>query len=335
MTKKQTKETPLMRYNIPMANIEVSRAQRLDQKVVELIPDISRAFAAKLIEQGRVTVNGSVETKPGYKLREDYEVHVDYIPEEAAVAPDIELEVLYEDDDCVVINKPVGLLVHSKGAHNPEATVATWLRKHVNTVILHGEEGKEQPEQKSHFLPGAMRKTAGLSPLRSNRAGIVHRLDRATSGVMICAKTPDALSWLQKQFAQRKTKKTYYAVISGAMKPEEAIIDMPIERNPKAPATFRVGPNGKPSQTRYKTIAASKDGRYSLVELKPETGRTHQLRVHLAHFNHSIVGDEFYGGEKADRLYLHAAELEITILKDHERKVFRVDVPTSFADKVA
>lgn len=302
-----------------MANLEVSRAERLDQRVVREIPDISRAFAAKLIEQGRVEVNGRTETKPGYKLRVDDMVEVDYIPEEVAVVPDIDLEVLYEDDDCVVINKPVGLLVHSKGAYNPEATVATWLRKHVNEHSKKPEEVKEQPEQE----------------IRTSRAGIVHRLDRATSGVMICAKTSEALSWLQKQFAQRKTKKTYYAVIQGAMKPEEAIIDMPIERNPKAPATFRVGAQGKSAKTHYKTISVSNDGAYSLLELKPETGRTHQLRVHLAHFGHPIVGDEFYGGKRADRLYLHAAELEITIPKNHERKVFTVPLPQSFTDKVS
>lgn len=287
-----------------MANLKLSRGVRLDQKVVELIPELSRAFAARLIAEGKVRVRGAVETKAGYKLREHDEVKVEYDVAGLEEVPDIELEVLYEDDDCVVINKPVGLLVHSKGAYNPEPTVATWLRSRVS-----GVEG--------------------------NRAGIVHRLDRATSGVMICAKTPEALSWLQKQFAQRRTKKTYYAVVQGVMSPEEAIIDMPIERNPKAPATFRVGAHGKSAKTHYKTTAISADGKYSLVELKPETGRTHQLRVHLAHFGHPIVGDEFYGGKEADRLYLHATELEITIVKNHERKVFTVAVPQSFNDKVS
>jgi 23S rRNA pseudouridine1911/1915/1917 synthase len=287
-----------------MSNVELSRAQRLDQKVVELFPEISRAFAAKLVEQGRVSVNGRPETKPGYKLRPDDMVEADYAPETEADIPDIDLPILYEDDDCVVINKPVGVLAHSKGAFNPEATVASWLRSQVKGI-------------------------------NGNRAGIVHRLDRATSGVMICAKTPEALSWLQKQFAQRKTKKTYYAIIRGVLSPEEAIIDMPIERNPKAPATFRVGPNGKTAKTVYRTVTVSSDGKHSLVELKPETGRTHQLRVHLAHLGHPIVGDELYGGEKADRLYLHAAELELTILKDHGRKVFHVDVPRSFTDRMS
>lgn len=282
-----------------MANLEVSRAERLDQRVVAMLPQLSRAYAAKLIETKRVSVNGQSQVKPGYKLRPDDEVTIEYDEAEEEHIPDIELEVLYEDNDCVVIYKPVGILTHSKGAYNPEATVATWLRSR-------------------------------LQDMEGGRAGIVHRLDRATSGVMICAKNTEALSWLQKQFAQRRTKKTYMAVVKGSMNPEAAIIDMPIERNPKAPATFRVGEQGKPAKTTYRTLVNSKT--HSLVELKPETGRTHQLRVHLAHQGHPIVGDTFYGGQPADRLYLHAAELELTILAGHERKVFRAAVPPEFQE---
>lgn len=278
-----------------MANLEMSRAQRLDQKVVELIPQLSRAFGIKLIADGRVTVNGTVQTKAGFKLRDGDNVKVDYDIIELEQIPEIELPVIYEDDDCVVIDKPLGLLTHSKGMFNPEATVETWLR--------------------------------GRTKMTGARAGIVHRLDRATSGVMICAKTPEALSWLQKQFAQRRTKKTYVAIINGVMEPREAIIDMPIERNPKAPATFRVGRQGKDSLTAYKTIEIT--DKYSLVELKPETGRTHQLRVHLNHLKHPIVGDVMYGGEVAERLFLHAKELEIT-LPNRERMTFRSAVPKSF-----
>lgn len=284
-----------------MPNIEISRAQRLDQKVIELIPELSRGFAVRLIEDGKVTVNGTVQTKAGYKLRSGDEVQVDYDASQLAEIPDIDLPVLYEDDDCVVINKPVGVLSHSKGAFNPEATVATWLRSRLNG--LQGERG-----------------------------GIVHRLDRATSGVMICAKTPEALSWLQKQFSERKVHKTYAAVISGHMDPEEALIDMPIERNPKAPATFRVGVQGKYAKTAFKTVAANEH--YSLLALRPETGRTHQLRVHLAHFHHPIVGDTLYGGERAERLYLHAEALEITVLKGHERLTFAAPIPPEFIQKV-
>jgi 23S rRNA pseudouridine1911/1915/1917 synthase len=280
-----------------MSNLEISRAQRLDQKVVEIIPELSRGFAARLIDEGRVTVNGVVQTKAGYKLREQDEVSVDYDTAQLGQIPDIELDVLYEDDDCVVIYKPVGVLSHSKGAFNPEGTVATWLRSRLN----------------------------GLS---GERGGIVHRLDRATSGVMICAKTPEALGWLQKQFATRNVKKTYMAVITGVLNPAEAVIDMPIERNPKAPATFRVGVQGKYAVTAYRTVQSNEQ--HSLLELKPETGRTHQLRVHLGYFHHPIVGDMLYGGEPAERLCLHAAVLEITLLKGHERKVFEAPVPDLF-----
>lgn len=283
-----------------MSNLSISRAPRLDHRVIELQPLLSRSYAAKLIEDGKVTVNGTIVTKPGYKLKPEDIIKLEYDATEQEQIPDIDLPVLYEDDDCVVVNKPVGLLTHSKGVFNPEPTVATWLRSRIQSMT--GE-----------------------------RAGIVHRLDRATSGVMICAKTPEALSWLQKQFAQRRTKKTYNAVIHGTLHPEAAIIDMPIERNPKKPQTFRVGSNGKVAKTVYKV---EKEGtNYSLVELKPETGRTHQLRVHLAHLHRPIVGDSLYGGEPAERLYLHARELELT-LPNRERKVFTAPLPQEFTEKV-
>lgn len=269
--------------------------KRLDVYIVEQQPSISRAFAAKLVDQGRVLVNNQ-PSKSGYKLRESDDVTIDYIPEIEQQVPEIDLPVLYEDDDCIVINKPVGVLTHSKGAFNPEATVASFVRNHINGIA--GE-----------------------------RAGIVHRLDRATSGVIICAKNPAALSWLQKQFAQRKAKKSYIAIVTGLVDPPHAIIDMPIERNPKAPATFRVGVNGKSATTEY--LVEQANDKHSLLQLKPQTGRTHQLRVHLAHQGHPIVGDIIYGGEPADRLYLHAESLEIT-LPNRERTTFTVKTPKEF-----
>lgn len=278
----------------------MSDNQRLDQYVIQKLPTVSRSFAAKLIEQGSVVVNNVPQTKPGYRLRENDVVEIAYEPTVSQQPPEIELEIIYEDTNCVVINKPVGLLTHSKGAFNPEATVATWL---------------------AHRVKG----------LEGERAGIVHRLDRATSGVMICAKHPLALSWLQKQFSQRKVKKTYVAVVAGNLNPPEAVIDMPIERNPKRPQTFRVGSNGKTAVTAYTVLQMSGD--YSLVELRPTTGRTHQLRVHLEKLGHPILGDELYGGQVADRLYLHAQSLEIT-LPTKQRQTFSVPAPQSFQDKI-
>ena len=279
-----------------MSNLDISRAQRLDQRVIELMPQLSRTFAARLIEDGKVMENGAVVTKPGHKLREDDEVKVDYDPRELDAIPEISLPVIYEDDACAVIDKPVGVLAHSKGAFNPEATVATWLRGR-----LHGLSGE--------------------------RAGIVHRLDRATSGVMITAKTPEALKWLQKQFAQRKAKKTYYAVVAGQMPHEHAVIDMPIDRNPNHPQTFRAHANGKAALTEYWVKEQGK--KFALLELRPQTGRTHQLRVHLSSIGHPIVGDTLYGGGPAGRLYLHAESLEIT-LPNHERRTFSTPMPAAF-----
>ena len=269
--------------------------QRLDVFVAGKMPELSRAFIQKLCDTAKITVNSS-EVKAGYKLKEGDRVTVDYDLKRLDEIPEIKLPIIYEDSDCLVIDKPVGVLAHSRGEFNDEATVASFLRSYIKDI-----EG--------------------------SRAGIVHRLDRATSGVMIGAKTSEALSWLQKQFSQRKVKKTYLAIVQGSMRETEAVIDMPIERNPKAPATFRVGANGKSAITYYKVLQAT--NAYSLLELKPTTGRTHQLRVHLAQLGHPIVGDTLYGGKPAERLFLHAHQLEIT-LPNRERKTFESPMPTEF-----
>jgi 23S rRNA pseudouridine1911/1915/1917 synthase len=272
-------------------------ATRLDQYVTEKLETASRALCAKVIDRGLVSVNGEPVTKSSYKVKTTDVIVIDYDPNIIILPEDIDLPVIYEDDDCVVINKPPGILAHSKGDFNDEPTVASWL-------------------------------SGRLKDMDGNRAGIVHRLDRATSGVMICAKNPIAQKKLQKQFADRKVKKSYMAIVAGHLKEDQAIIDMAIERNPKKPQTFRVGINGKNSVTAYRVLKTS--SKYSLMQLTPTTGRTHQLRVHLSHIGHPIVGDLMYGGKKADRLYLHALSLEITIPKGSERKVFTTKLPSSF-----
>lgn len=282
-----------------MSETEVTQSDRLDQYIVRELPQLSRSAAVRLIEDGKVLVNGQVATKAGQKVRENDAIQIDY-DENQTVVPKINLPVLYEDQDCVVINKPAGVLTHSKGEFNPEATVATWLSDRARD--MDGE-----------------------------RAGIVHRLDRATGGVMICAKTPEALSWLQKQFSERKVKKSYVAVVKGTLNETKAIIDMPIERNPRKPQTFRVGANGKSAVTAYKVL--NTNGRYSLLELRPTTGRTHQLRVHLRHLGHPILGDTLYDGPAADRLFLHARSLELT-LPNKKRQTFEVPAPKEFEEAV-
>ena len=161
---------------------------------------------------------------------------------------------------------------------------------------------------------------------------IVHRLDRDTSGVIIVAKNFATKSKLQKQFQERKTHKTYYAIIEGAPKQPHAIINIPLARNLKKPTTFMPDANGRESITEYKIIEQGE--KTALVELKPQTGRTHQLRIHMAHIGTPILGDPVYNpkGTKADRMYLHAKSLEITIPgKEHgERMTFTADLPEDF-----
>ncbi len=270
---------------------------RADILVASTHPLYSRAALSKLFDRGLITKNGE-SIKAGAKIAPDSEIEVDLSPL-AQPIPAVKVPVVYEDDDCIVMNKPRGMLTHAPGTISSEATVATFLREKL--VDIEGQRG-----------------------------GIVHRLDRATSGVIIGAKTVSALAFLQKQFADRKVQKTYAAVTSGHIEPEEAIIDMPIERNPRKPSTFRVGPNGKAAQTHYRVI--KRGPKNDLVELKPATGRTHQLRVHLAQRGHAIVGDPLYGkGKMGDRLYLHAEKLEIT-LPNGQTKLFQAPMPLNFED---
>ena len=278
---------------------ETTAGKRADVFATEALPSLSRAYVHTLFESERITVNKE-KAKPGYKLRLGDTVQIDFDPAEIEQIPDIDLPILYQDDDVVVINKPVGVISHARGKYWNEPSVASFVRQ------ITGQEGE--------------------------RAGIVHRLDRATSGVMICAKNAETMSFLQKQFGTRNVKKRYLAIVDGHLKPEEAIIDMPIERNPKAPATFRVGSNGKASQTHYKVIGSSRA--HDLLELAPVTGRTHQLRVHLKHFGHPIVGDPLYDGSSNDRLFLHALSLEIT-MPGGIRKTFTAPEPKEFQELMA
>ncbi len=271
--------------------------QRADVFVADKYPEFSRSALSRLFDEGLVRID-EVTAKASQKLKPGDQVRVEEGPLRREPEP-IEIPVVYENDQVVVMDKPAGVLTHSKGALNTEATVASFLKPRITDAYLSG-----------------------------NRAGIVHRLDRGTSGVIIAAKTEPALRHLQKQFSNRKTKKTYLAVVEGWPVPAEAVIDAPIQRNPRRPQTFRVNATGKPAQTYYKVLRELKktSQRYALLELKPVTGRTHQLRVHLAYIGHPIVGDSVYGHGPGPIL-LHAQSLELT-LPDSERKVFQSPTPS-------
>lgn len=255
---------------------------RLDVLMKDIFKSYNRSSLQKFIESGFVTVDGELVMKPNLKV--DPGVKIDLKVPEIVKNADLVPEVVYEDENVIVFNKPAGLLSEAKGEYCPEVTLEKY----------------------------------GL---------IVHRLDRDTSGVVIVAKNKKTQSMLKRQFQDRKTHKTYYAVVCGRPKLDEARIDLPMARDKKRPTTFRIDPNGKQSETFYRVLKT--DGAHTLMELRPTTGRTHQLRVHMQYLGHPILGDPVYGMESADRLYLHAGALEIT-LPGGERKVFEVPMPEKF-----
>lgn len=276
---------------------KVSAGGRADIYITAKLPEFTRSSLKNLFNADHVMINGqSIRASHILHQGDILTLNTDLLFAEPEA---IEIPIIYEDDDVIVMNKPAGLLTHSKGALNTEATVASFIKPKLTDKSLTG-----------------------------NRAGIAHRLDRVTSGVIIAAKNEKTLKWLQKQFSTRKVKKTYIAMAEGTPKPEEAIIDAPIERNPKKPQTFRVGSNGRPAITNYKVLKILKP--YSLLELRPLTGRTHQLRVHLKYIGHSIVGDNVYG-HGGENMYLHARSLEIT-LPGGRRHKFEVPEPKIFTD---
>ena len=287
-------ETPFQGKYVIMFRISPTKV-RLDIYLsTKFDTTISRSLWQKYIKAGYVSVNNKVATTPKFEVDETDEIALN-LPEKEQT--DVDLPILYEDDDVIVVNKPSGLLTHAKGGLSDEPTVAEIIRP------------------KTSFATD------------TDRPGIVHRLDRDTSGLLIIAKNPESAAHLQRQFAERTAKKTYVAITDGKPKLNAAKIDLPIGRNPSAPSTFRIDPNGKPAQTTYHVLA--ENDAQSLVELKPTTGRTHQLRVHLAHLNAPILGDRVYGKSSDCRMMLHAQKLEIT-LPSGERKVFEAVVPDEF-----
>lgn len=269
--------------------------RRLDVVLAETRPELSRSTWQKHIKAGHVHVNEVAVTSPKFEVTPSDSIEAN-LPSEPDHSEET-LPIVHLDEHVIVINKPAGILTHAKGALSDEFTVADFFR-------LYTEVGAD-----------------------TNRPGIIHRLDRDTSGILIGARTDAAAKLLARQFADRKTKKTYRAVLSGHLKQKEATIELPIDRNPSAPSTFRVDVNGRMAVTHY-TVLAEND-KESLVELRPVTGRTHQLRVHMAYLGAPIKGDRVYG-RASDRLYLHAHKLEITI-PISDRRTFEAPVPEEFA----
>ncbi len=275
---------------------EDNSGQRLDQWLAKNDPAISRSRWQKLIADGYVLINDQPADNKTQLSNADV-VSVK-LPEREY--QEFDVPTVYEDDDLIVFNKPSGMLTHSKGALNNEQTVAD--------LIAKWWKGSD-----------------------SNRAGIVHRLDRVTSGLIVCAKNQSAMTHLQKQFADRKATKTYLAVVNAELDNSAYRLEWPIERNPKKPQTFRVGANGKPAVTNVKVLKRNEDA--SLAECQPETGRTHQIRVHLANLGAPIIGDVLYGSEVDlnGRILLHAHRLSLKMPSGKDQE-FVADVPSDMQE---
>lgn len=281
--------------------------ERLDKALSDALPSFSRMQWQKLIKEGAVLLDGEPVRKPSLRLAGNEEIvatvpeliDVDLVPE------DIPLDIRYEDDDILLINKPAGMVVHP-GTGHPRGTL-------VNAVL--------------GYCPEVLGVGGEVRP------GIVHRLDKETSGLILIAKNDHALHYLQAQFHERQVKKVYLALVEGHIRPSKARIDAPLGRDPQFRKRQAVITSTKyesrPAQTDYYTKRLFKEA--TLVECHPFTGRTHQIRVHLAYVGYPIVGDKLYGRRKPKillaRHFLHATQLTFKRPFDHSPLTFTAELP--------
>jgi 23S rRNA pseudouridine1911/1915/1917 synthase len=263
---------------------EEAAGQRLDQWLVSQLPDASRVRTQQLIEQKKVLVNGNL-AKPSLRLRGGEEVTITGVvarPPLKAFAEDIPLDIVYEDESIVVLNKPAGMVVHAGS-------------------------GKAEAGNKGTLVNALLHRFGQLSGAGGEmRPGIVHRLDKDTSGLLIVAKTDQAHRKLAQQFSRRETGKTYLALVHGWMAHAKGTIATPISRDlvRRTRMTTRRS-QGREAVTHWKTLKQmdSAYGKFSLLEIRIETGRTHQIRVHLSSIGHPVVGDSLYGAPRELRLH--------------------------------
>lgn len=278
---------------------------RLDSFLYELDNSFTRSHYKNLIEEGHVLVNGK-KVKAGYALKLNDVVSVEMIPARPieTLPQNIPLDIVYEDEDLAVINKPKGMVVHPANG-NWDGTLVNALL--YNIKDLSGINGEIRP-------------------------GIVHRLDKDTSGLLVVAKNDFAHVALSKQIADKTCKRIYLALVIGNMPNDSGVVANYLGRDPKNRLRYAVVDNGgKYAETHYKVVTRYKD--YSLVEFELKTGRTHQIRVHCKYLNHPIVGDDLYGGKskfKTDGQMLHAYKLSFYHPRTNKYMEFEAQLPEYF-----
>jgi len=277
---------------------------RLDKFVSEKCPEISRTQAQKLVVEGYITVNGCV-AKPSLKLDvgDKIDIFIPPTPPSPLSPETIPLNILYEDDDLLVVDKPAGLTVHPAPGHLGHTLV--------NAILAHFPHLAEISD--------------------SLRPGIVHRLDKDTSGVMLVAKNRAAQLNLINQFRSRAIVKAYLVLVKGRLTPERGIIEAAIGRDPSNRKLMAVVTGGREARTQYQVIKYIDD--YTLLEVTPETGRTHQIRVHLAAIGYPVVGDAVYGVKSPhlSRQFLHASRLGFKLPSTGEYVEFTSELPLDLA----
>lgn len=284
--------------------------ERLDVFLAEQSPDLSRSRIRKLIDDGYVTVDGR-PGKPSTRLDVGQTITLELPPTSPTeLRPwDVPLSVIFEDEDLIVIDKPAGMTVHPAPG-NEDRTLA-------NAVLAHAQD------------------VEGIGGER--RPGIVHRLDKDTSGLIVVAKNERAHANLSDQFKSREVSKVYLALVVGHPSPPEADIDAPIGRHPNDRQRMAIVSTGRPAITRYRVVTSY--SRSTLVEARPRTGRTHQIRVHLASVRHPVVGDTTYGrpAEGLSRQFLHAHHLGFTHPASGQNIRFTAELPSdlrSYLDRL-
>lgn len=279
--------------------------ERLDIFLVEQLPEYSRTRLQTLIKKGMLTVDDEVVTKNGMKLERGMQVKLEIPPtQETDLIPEaIPLDIIFENDDVMVVNKPAGMVVHPSAGHDSGTLV--------HAALAHA------PEMEG--IGGEL------------RPGIVHRLDKDTSGIILLAKNDRSLHWLQDKFKERDVQKTYLALVDGAPPTPKGRVEAPVGRDPSHRKKMAiVSPEkGRDAISEYRTVESFE--KHTLLEVDIYTGRTHQIRLHCAFIGAPIAGDRLYGSRKqrvvVERQFLHAARLTVTLPDEKEPRTFEASLP--------